>query len=151
MHKSAQTHTQLNSVNYLQNVFNTFSSFTKMSFFFFLTCTHYLFIYFWLHWAFSSFREWGLLSSHGAPTSQCRGFSRCGAWAVGTWALVVMAQGLIGCRAQALEHWLSSCGSRAQLLHGLWNLPKPGIEPMSPALAGYSYPLCHQESPGILI
>ena len=67
--------------------------------FFFLTCTHYLFIYFWLHWAFSSFREWGLLSSHGAPTSQCRGFSRCGAWAVGTWALVVMAQGLIGCRA----------------------------------------------------
>ena len=31
---------------------------------------------------------------------------------------------------------LSSCGSRAQLLHGMWNLPRPGLEPVSPALAG---------------
>ena len=33
-------------------------------------------------------------------------------------------------------HRLSSCGSRAQLLHGMWDLPRPGLEPMSPALAG---------------
>ena len=31
---------------------------------------------------------------------------------------------------------LSNCGSRAQLLHGMWDLPRPGIEPLSPALAG---------------
>ena len=31
---------------------------------------------------------------------------------------------------------LSSCGSRAQLLRGTWDLPKPGLEPVSPALAG---------------
>ena len=31
---------------------------------------------------------------------------------------------------------LSSCGSRAQLLHGMWDLPRPGLEPVSPALAG---------------
>ena len=31
---------------------------------------------------------------------------------------------------------LSSCGSRAQLLHGMWDLPRPGLEPLSPALAG---------------
>ena len=31
---------------------------------------------------------------------------------------------------------LSSCGSRAQLLHGTWDLPRPGLEPVSPALAG---------------
>ena len=31
---------------------------------------------------------------------------------------------------------LSSCGSRAQLLHSMWDLPRPGLEPMSPALAG---------------
>ena len=31
---------------------------------------------------------------------------------------------------------LSSCGSRAQLLHGMWDLPGPGLEPVSPALAG---------------
>ena len=31
---------------------------------------------------------------------------------------------------------LSSCGSQAQLLHGMWDLPRPGLEPVSPALAG---------------
>ena len=31
---------------------------------------------------------------------------------------------------------LSSCGLRAQLLRGMWNLPRPGLEPVSPALAG---------------
>ena len=31
---------------------------------------------------------------------------------------------------------LSNCGSRAQLLRGLWDLPRPGLEPASPALAG---------------
>ena len=33
-------------------------------------------------------------------------------------------------------HRLSSCGSRAQLLRGMWDLPRPGLEPASPALAG---------------
>ena len=31
---------------------------------------------------------------------------------------------------------LSSCGSRAELLRGTWDLPRPGLEPVSPALAG---------------
>ena len=31
---------------------------------------------------------------------------------------------------------LSNCGSRAQPLHGMWDLPRPGLEPVSPALAG---------------
>ena len=31
---------------------------------------------------------------------------------------------------------LSSCGSRAQLLRGMCDLPRPGLEPMSPALTG---------------
>ena len=31
---------------------------------------------------------------------------------------------------------LSNCGSWAQLLRGMWDLPRPGLEPMSPALAG---------------
>jgi len=29
----------------------------------------------------------------------------------------------------------------------MWNLPRPGIEPMSPALAGDSYLLHHKGSP----
>ena len=31
---------------------------------------------------------------------------------------------------------LSNYGSRAQLLRGMWDLPRPGLETMSPALAG---------------
>ena len=31
---------------------------------------------------------------------------------------------------------LSSCGSQAQSLRGMWDLPRPGLEPVSPALAG---------------
>ena len=31
---------------------------------------------------------------------------------------------------------LSNCGSRAQSLRGMWDLPRPGLEPVCPALAG---------------
>ena len=31
---------------------------------------------------------------------------------------------------------LSNCGSRAQSLRGMWDLPRSGLEPVSPALAG---------------
>ena len=31
---------------------------------------------------------------------------------------------------------LSNCGSRAQLLRGMWDLPRPGLEPVSPELTG---------------
>ena len=33
-------------------------------------------------------------------------------------------------------HRLSSCGPRAQPLRSMWDLPRPGLEPVSPALAG---------------
>ena len=38
---------------------------------------------------------------------------------------------LSSCGAQ-----LSSCGARAYLPRGMWDLPGPGIEPVSPAVAG---------------
>ena len=34
------------------------------------------------------------------------------------------------------SHRLSNCGSRAQPLRGMWDPPRPGPEPVSPALAG---------------
>ena len=100
-----------------------------------------LFIYcFWLHWvsvaargAFSSCGERGLLI---AVASHCGGFSCCGARALGMQTSVVVACGLSSCGSQALERRLSSCGARAQLLRGMWDLPRPGLEPMTPALAG---------------
>ena len=48
----------------------------------------------------------------------------------------LLARGLSSCGLQALEHRLSSCGAWAYLLHGMWDLPRPGLEPVSPALAG---------------
>ena len=85
--------------------------------------------------AVSSCGEWGLLFVvvRGLLIAVA---SRCGARALGAWASVVVAHGLSSCGLWALEHRLSSCGTRAQLLRGMWDLPGPGLEPVSPALAG---------------
>ena len=56
------------------------------------------------------------LSSCRSPTWDLPGFSSCG--------------------SEALQCTLSICGARAQLLCDIWSLPRPGIEPVSPALAG---------------
>ena len=37
---------------------------------------------------------------------------------------------------QALECWLNSCGTRASLPHNMWDLPGPGIKPVSLTLLG---------------
>ena len=62
--------------------------------------------------------------------------SRCGARALGARASVAVTRELSSCGSRALERRLSSCGAWAELLHGMWDLPGPGIEPVSPALAG---------------
>ena len=72
----------------------------------------------------------------GARASHCGGFSCCIAWALGTGASVVVARRLSSCGSWALERRLSSCGARASLLRGTWDLPGPGMEPVSPVLAG---------------
>ena len=67
-----------------------------------------------------------------------RAFSSCGKWG----PLFIAVRGpLIIAASLVAEHRvqtrrLSSCGSRAQLLRGMWDLPRPGLEPVSPALAG---------------
>ena len=48
-----------------------------------------------------------------------------------------MAQELVSCGLRALEHaGFSICGTWAELFGSMWNVPRPGIIPMSPALAG---------------
>ena len=86
--------------------------------------------------AFSSCGERGATLHCGAGASHCGGFSCCGARALGVWASVVVACGLSSYGLWALEHRLSSCGARALLLRGMWDLPGPGLEPVPPALAG---------------
>ena len=68
--------------------------------------------------AFSSCGEQRLLSVWGARASHCGDFSCCCWRALGTWASVVMAHRL-------------SCPDACGIL-----VPRPGIEPTSPALAG---------------
>ena len=90
-------------------------------------------IYFWLCWAFvaawafpqlwrvgASLQLWCLAFHHGG-FSCCRalghvGFSSCSSW--------------------ALEPRLNSWVTQAQLLCSMWGLPGPGMESVSPALAG---------------
>ena len=86
--------------------------------------------------AFLQLRQAGATLRCGARASHCSGLSCRRARALGRWASVVLVRGLSSCGSQALEHRLSSCGAWAQLLHGMWNLPRPGLEHVSPALAG---------------
>ena len=48
--------------------------------------------------------------------------------------LTIAAPPAAGHRLQTRR--LSSCGSRAQPLRGMWDPPRPGLEPVSPAPAG---------------
>ena len=67
-----------------------------------------------------------------------RAFSSCGKWG----PLFIAMHGPLTIAASLVaEHRLqtrrlSSCGSQAQLLRGMWDLPRPGLGPVSPALAG---------------
>ena len=67
-----------------------------------------------------------------------RAFSSCGKWG----PLFIAVRGPLTIAASLVaEHRLqtrrlSNCGSRAQPLCGMWDLPRPGLEPVSPALAG---------------
>ena len=70
--------------------------------------------------AFFTCGKWELCS--GFPL--CGGFSCYRAQTLGTWASVDAACGF------------RSWGAWAWLLPGMWNIPRPGIEPMSPELAG---------------
>ena len=67
-----------------------------------------------------------------------RAFSGCGKWGplfIAVRGPLIIAASLVAeYRLQTCR--LSNCGSRALLLRGMWDLPRPGLEPMSPALAG---------------
>ena len=101
-----------------------------------------LFIYFWICWVFVAERVLSLAEASGGYSSLwCAGFSL-------QWLLLLRSTGsrcvgFSSCSTQAQQLWLvgsrarlSSCGTRAYLLCGIWDLPGAGIEPMPPALAG---------------
>ena len=95
-------------------------------FFFFFLEIHVLFLFIYLFMTVLSLRFWA------------RAFSSCGKRG----PLLTAVRGPLTIAAPLVaEHGLqtrrlSNCGSRAQLLRGMWDLPRPGLEPVSPALAG---------------
>ena len=103
------------------------SLFNDLFFFF----KHTLFI-FWLCWFFVSVRGLSpVVASGGHSSSRCTGLSLSrplvAEHSYRHPGSVVVAHGP-SCSA--------ATGSRAQLLRGMWDLPRPGLEPMSPASAG---------------
>ena len=68
--------------------------------------------------------------------SGAQGLSSCGSRAPGHTGSAVMALGLQQLWLSGSGTWVSSCGFQAQLLHGVWGLPRPGIEPAYHVLAG---------------
>ena len=110
---------------YFQHTFghNFVSWCFSLRIFFFLILFIYLFIYLWLCWVFVSVRGLSLVVASGGHSS-----SRCEVLSLSRASLVAEH------RLQTRR--LSSCGSWAQLLCGMWDLPRPGLEPVSPALAG---------------
>ena len=61
-----------------------------------------------------------------------RAFSSCGERGL----LFVVVRGLSSCGSQALECRVSNCGAQAYLLRSMWDLPRQGLKPVSPELAG---------------
>ena len=96
------------------------------------------FLHFWLSFTLSAcsfilgslmLPAVGATLCRGAQLSHCSGLLRCGAQVPGAQASAVVASGLQSVGSAVMAHGL-------QLLHVMWNLPRPGIKPVSPALAG---------------
>ena len=122
-------------------------SFFFCNLFIYFTYLFYLFIFgcvgsSLLRACFLQLRRAGATLRCSAWASHCGGFSCCGARALGMRASVVVARGrpqlwlagIRSCGSRALERRLSSCGARASLLRDIWELPGPGLEPLSPAI-----------------
>ena len=118
-----------------------YSCFFFEIFLFFFVCLFVFYSYFYFIFIYLFF-IFGCVGS----SVRARAFSSCGKWgplsiaARGPLFIAVRGPPTIaapptaGHRLQTRR--LSSCGSRAQPLRGMWDPPRPGLEPASPASAG---------------
>ena len=112
---------------------------TKKRTFFFLKELLYLFIYLFIY----------LFLAVLGLRFCARAFSSCGKWGP---LFIAVRRPLTIAASLVAEHRLqtrslSNCGSRAQSLHGMWDLPRPGLEPVSLHWQADSQPLRHQGRP----
>ena len=80
-------------------------------------------MYVWLCWVFVSVRGLPLVVARGGPLF------------IAVHGPLTIAASLVA-EHRLQMHRLSNCDSRAQLLRGMWDLPRPGLKPVPPALAG---------------
>ena len=116
-----------------------------------------LFIYFWLCWV--SVAACGLfpVAARGGHSSPwCTGLSL--RWPLSLQSMgsrhaasVVATRGLSSCGLWAAELRPGSCSAPAWLLCGMWYLPGPGLEPVSPALGDGFSTTAPQGSPYLAI
>ena len=101
---------------------------TSMYSFFFFN-SNLLFIYLFLYFLFLA-----VLGLHfcARASSSC---GKCGPLLIAVHGPLTITASLVA-EHRLQTHRLSSCGSRAQLLRGMWDLPRPGLKPVSSALAG---------------
>ena len=96
-----------------------------------LTCRSFGFfkIYFWLCWVLvvaQAFLWWWQVG--GRSLAVLWGLVTVASLVAeiglqGVWASVIVAHELSSCNSRATECWLISCGTRTQLLWGMWDLP----------------------------
>ena len=100
--------------------------FTTLFFIFiFLNLSIYLFICLWLRWVFVSVRGLSLVAASGGHSS-----SRCVGLSLSR-PLLLRSTGSRRAGSVVVAHG-PSCSAAC----GMWDLPRPGLEPVSPALAG---------------
>ena len=96
------------------------------------------FIYLWLHWVFNAALGFSLLVAIRASLVSMCGLLlfRCVGFLLPRfilfWRTSSMALRLSSWGSQALELRLSSCGALALTSLGMWDLPRPGTQPVSP-------------------
>ena len=90
-------------------------------------------VYFWLHWVFIAGCSLSLVVESGATPHRGVQASHCADLLQSAGSRLL---GFGSCSSQTLECRFSRCGAQTQLLCSPWNLPGPGIKPVSPALAG---------------
>ena len=83
--------------------------------------------FFWLCWIFAAAGRLSLVASRDSSSLR---------WLLLVWSTRSRACGLQWFLLWGSRHGLIGCGTWTWLLQGMWNLPRPGIECMSPALAG---------------
>ena len=125
------TNEEIFCVHYKHYFLNFFRSFYKEIFYCYTQEISYIFFFFFLNsFIYLFMAVLGLRFC-------ARAFSSCSRWG----PLFIAVRGPLTIVASLVaEHRLqmrrlSNCGSRAQLLSVMWDLPRPGLEPVSPALA----------------